>query len=75
MFVEILEGIRNYRISGGGWYFKEVVQLEIHKVHYKPMKGSSFIPLPDFIKKKFAVINIENKDDKKCFQWSILRHL
>lgn len=75
MFVEILEGIRNYQINGSGWYFKEVVQLEIHKVDYKPMKGLSFILLPDFIKKKIAVINIENKDDKKCFQWSILRHL
>ena len=73
MFVEILEGIRNYQINGSGWYFKEVVQLEIHKVDYKPMKGSSYISLPDFINNKKAIINTENKKDDKCFQWCILR--
>ena len=31
------------------WYFKKVVRLEIHAVEYKPMRGSSYIPLPDFI--------------------------
>ena len=38
------------------------------------MKGSSFIPLPEFIKRKNAIINMENKDDK-CFLWCVLRYL
>ena len=38
------------------------------------MRGSSFIPLPIFIMRKKAIINMENKDDK-CFLWSILRYL
>ena len=38
------------------------------------MKGSSFIPLPEFIKKKNALTNIKNEDDK-CFLWSVLRYL
>ena len=38
--------------NGSGWYFKEVLNLEIHTVGYIPMKGSSYIPLPDFIVKK-----------------------
>ena len=75
MFVGMLQGIRNYQINGSGWYFKEVLQLEIHKVDYKPMKGSSYIPLPVFIKNKKAIIYIENKKDNKCFQWCILRYL
>lgn len=41
---------------------------------YKPIKGGTYIPLPDFIMKKRAILNMENKDDK-CFQWSILRYL
>ena len=48
--------------------------MEIHIVDYKPMKGNSFIPLPDFIMRKKAIINMENKDDK-CFLWSVLRYL
>ena len=38
------------------------------------MRGSSFIPLPNFIMRKKAIINMENKDGK-CFLWSILRYL
>ena len=74
MIIENLGGLINYQKKGSGWYFKEVIRLEIHKVEYKPMRGSFFIPLPDFIKKKNAIINIKNEDDK-CFLWSVLRYL
>ena len=77
MIKEILEKIRPksmFQMYGSGWYFKEVSGLEIHIVDYKPIKGSSYIPLPDFILKKKSIINIQNKDNK-CFLWSILRYL
>ena len=38
------------------------------------MRGGSYIPLPNFIMRKKAIINMENKDDK-CFLWSILPYL
>ena len=74
MIKEILEKISIYQKYGSGWYFKEVLNLEIHIVNYKPIKGSSYIPLPDFIMKKKSIINIQNKDNK-CFLWSIHRYL
>ena len=49
---EILDNINIYQENGSGWYFKEVIRLEIHIVEYKPMKGGSYIHLPNFIKKK-----------------------
>ena len=73
MIEEILIKINDFQINGSGWYFKEVISLEIHMVEYKPMRGGSYIPLPEFIKKKNAIINIKNKD--KCFLWSVLRYL
>ena len=74
MIKEILEKIYIYQRNGSGWYFKEVFSLEIHIVNYKPIKGSSYIPLPDFLMRKKAIINVENKDNKR-FPWSILRYL
>ena len=74
MIKAILEKISIYQMNGSGWYFKEVSSLEIHIVDYKPIKGSSYIPLPDIIMRKKATINMENKDNK-CFLWSILRYL
>ena len=71
---EIMEKLADYLRNGSGWYFKEVVSFEIHTVDYKPIKGSSFISLPEFIKRKNAIINIKNEDDK-CFLWSVLRYL
>ena len=52
MIIEILGNLIIYQKKGSGWYFKEVIRLEIHIVEYKPMKGGSYIPLPEIIKKK-----------------------
>lgn len=56
MIYEILDAILNYQRNGSGWYFKEMLSLDIHTVKYKPLKGSTFIPLTDFIIRKKAVI-------------------
>ena len=70
----IFEKLSSYLNNGSGWYFKELVRLEIHINEYRPMRGSSYIPLPDWIMRKKAIVSIRNKDDK-CFIWSILRYL
>ena len=70
----ILEKINIYQRNGSGWYFKEIVNLEIHTVDYRPMKGGSYIPLPDWIRSKKAIVSLRN-NDSKCFIWSILRYL
>ena len=73
MLREIVEKLVDYQRNGSGWYFKEVISFEIHTVDYKPIKGSSHIPLPDFLMRKKAIINMENRDDK-CFLWCVLRY-
>ena len=74
MLNEIMVTLANYQRNGSGWNFKEVNSLEIHTVDYRPMKGETYIPLPEFIMKKKSIINIQNKNNK-CFLWSILRNL
>ena len=74
MIKEILNNLSIYQKNGSGWYFKEVIRLEIHIVEYKPLSGGTYIPLPENIMRKKAIINMHNKDDK-CFLWSILRYL
>ena len=73
-FRKILSDLEEFKSDGSGWYFKEVLRLEVNTVEYKPTKGSSYINLPDWIKNKKAIINIKNSDDK-CFIWSILRYI
>ena len=52
MIIEILGNLNIYQKKGSGWYFKKVISLEIHIIEYKPMKGGSYISLPELIKKK-----------------------
>ena len=74
LFREIISNENIYIKNGSGWYFKEVVNLQIQTTEYKPITGSSYIPLPDWIMRKKAIISIRNIDNK-CFLWSILRYL
>ena len=74
MLKEIMVNLTIYQKNGSGWYFKEVISFEIYTVDYKTLKGKSHIPLPDFLMRKKAIINMENKDDK-CFLWCVLHYL
>ena len=49
MICEIPDGILNFKRNVSGWYLKEILKLEIHKVDHKPLKESSYIPLPDYL--------------------------
>ena len=50
-----------------------IQNLKLHFAEFKTLKGSSYVDLPDWIKKKYAVINIKNTTDNECFKWCITR--
>ena len=49
---------------GSGWNLLHIQKFVIHYVKFNPLVGSSFIPTPDYIKRKRAVINVQNEDQK-----------
>lgn len=61
-------------MQGSNWRSKAVVRLDIHSIVYKPLWGSSYIPLPKYLANKKAIINLKNDDDE-CFKWCITRAL
>ena len=69
---QILEFFDTFENNGSGWVFKSIVSLEIHTVKYQPLSGSSYIPLPEYLAKKQALINLKN-DDQQCFKWAVTR--
>ena len=74
MIVRIDENIANFQQRGSNWVFVSINQLEIHLGNFCPLGGSSYIPLPQKIRDKNAVINMKNDDDQ-CFKWCITRAL
>jgi hypothetical protein len=71
---EMLEKMASYVRKGSNWVLDSVVRLEINTVKYDPLKGKSYIPLPDVLAKKKAIINIKNTDNE-CFKWCVTRAL
>ena len=71
---KIMESIASFLSQESDWRFKAVVKFDINTIVYKPLKGSSYIPLPENLAKKKAIINMKN-DDNECFKWCIARAL
>ena len=71
---KIVESIAQFQMRGSNWRLRSVSRLEINTVTYKPLKGKSYIKLPDKLASKKAIINMKNKDDQ-CFKWCVTRAL
>lgn len=73
-FEEVFEEIKtkgeNFEIKGSGWAISEVNYLQININKYNPIRGSSYLELPESILKRKAIINIKN-NDPYCFLWSL----
>ena len=71
---KIKESMASYQMRGSNWRFKAVAKLDIDTSGYEPLKGNSYIPLPEYLANKKAIINLKNTDDE-CFKWCITRAL
>ena len=74
MVAEVLEEFAKYQMDGSGWSLKSTDSLLVSVAGWKPMKGSSYIPLPKNLKNKKALINMKNSD-QECFKWAVTRRL
>ena len=75
MVEEIEEEIQKVQeAEGSGWQYEKVMKLVLHTTRWDPINAGSYIDLPEALKNKKAIINMQNEDDK-CFMWSVLRAL
>ena len=61
--------IENSALLNSRFKFDEVLFLNINFYRLNLTKGRSYLPLPDWIEKKKAIINPQN-NDKECFKWA-----
>lgn len=66
-----MDAIENVKINSSGWVFENTVSIEIKTIKYKPLRGSSYIELPEWIKNKKCCVNVKNNDNE-CFKWAVL---
>ena len=72
---ELINRISEWISEGSGWVIKSVDKHEIDISKYKPLRGSSYLQLPEKLKNKKALINIQNENNNGCFRWCNLAYL
>ena len=60
--------------KGSGFVFKRVKELRIPISAHSQESVKSYVKLPDVLKNKHAIINMQNTDDQ-CFKWCVARAL
>ena len=70
---QILNKIAQWISEGSGWTIQSIENHYINIVNYSPLKGSSYIKLPQELKNR-GLINLQNEDNES-FRWCHIRHL
>ena len=72
---QILNIIAQWISAGSGWIIQSIDSHHLNIVKYEPMKGSSYIQLPQELRNSAkGLINMKNNDNE-CFRWCHIRHL
>ena len=72
---EINNKIAVWLSEGSGWIIVEIRSHFVNIVKYLPLRGNSYLPLPEELRhSKKGLINLKNEDNK-CFMWCHNRHL
>ena len=71
---EINNKIAVWLSEGSGWIIVEIRSHFVNIVKYLPLRGNSYVPLPEELRHhKKGLINLKNEDNK-CFMWNHNRY-
>ena len=71
MISHMKQQIENPALSDSKFVFDEVICMDVDFHRLNLMRGSSYLPLPDWLANKKAIINPFNKD-LECFKWAVI---
>ena len=63
--------IEKFTNTASGLEIDHCIKLYLNIAKYEPLKGSSYIPLPEALANKKAIINLPNEDNR-CLEWALL---
>ena len=71
MIAHMKQQIENPALSDSNFVFDEVLHMDVDFHRLNLMRGSSYLPLPDWLAHKKVIINPKNAD-QECFKWAII---
>ena len=63
--------IGNPALLNSRFVFDEFLYLDVNFHQLDLMRGSSYLPLPDWLVRKKVIVNPHNNDEE-CFKWSVI---
>ena len=71
MIAHMKQQIENPALSNSRFVLNEVLHMDVDFHRLNLTRGSSYLPLPDWLPRKKAIINPKNADGK-CFKWAVI---
>ena len=71
MLEHMAQQIENPALRNSKFIFNRILHMDIHYHRLNLTRGSSYIPLPDWLTRKKPIINPRNLD-MECFKWAII---
>ena len=71
MIEHMAQQIENPALRNSKFVFDRVLHIDIDFHRLNLTRGSSYVPLPDWLMKKKAIINPKNSD-MECFEWAVI---
>ena len=71
VYCQLLNIIEVYEHNGSGWVFSNFASLQLTLWHLDLLRASTFVPLPQWIREKKAVVNVTGTGDD-CLKWAVL---
>ena len=71
MITHMAQLIENPALSDSNFVFDEVIHMDVDFHRLNLTRGSSYLPLPDWLAKKKVIINPKNSD-LECFKWAVI---
>ena len=71
MIANIKFQIENPSLLNSRFVFDEFLYLDVNFHQLNLTRGSSYLPLPDWLARRKAIVN-PNNDDEECFKWSVI---
>ena len=71
MITHMKQLIENPALLDSKFVFDEIIHMDVNFHRLNLMRGSSYLPLPDWLARKKAIINPKNSD-LECFKWAVI---
>ena len=71
MITNMAQQIENPALLNNKFVFDEVIGMDVDFHGLNLTRGSSYLPLPDWLARKKAIINPKNSD-LECFKWAVI---